>query len=90
MCVKDIGCRMIERNSNVPRIIDRLVAKKYVDRSTSEEDKRETVITLTKDGINILAGATSKVDELFGKAVLIKEEDAMQLNLLLEMIRQQE
>ena len=30
MCVKDIGCRMIERSSNVPRIIDRLVAKKYV------------------------------------------------------------
>ena len=36
MCVKDIGCRMIERNSNVPRIVDRLVAKKYVVRSTSE------------------------------------------------------
>src|SRR4051812_4344059 len=46
MCVRDIGSRMIERNSNVPRIIDRLVAKEYVNRSTSEVDKRETVIRL--------------------------------------------
>src|ERR1044071_3781492 len=43
MCVRDIGSRMIERNSNVPRIIDRLVSKKLVDRSASSIDKRETV-----------------------------------------------
>jgi DNA-binding MarR family transcriptional regulator len=28
LCVKDISCRMIEKSSNVPRIIDRLVIKK--------------------------------------------------------------
>ena len=35
ICVRDIACRMIERNSNVPRIIDRLEIKKLVKRSTS-------------------------------------------------------
>ena len=47
MCVKDIGSRMIEKNSNVPRIIERLLNKEYVAKSTSEIDKRETLIAIT-------------------------------------------
>lgn len=90
MCVKDIGCRMIERNSNVPRIVDRLVAKRLVDRSTSEMDKRETVITLTNDGMNILENANNKVDLLFSETVYITEEDSTQLNFLLENMREKE
>lgn len=90
MCVKDIGCRMIERNSNVPRIVDRLVAKKYVGRSTSEIDKRETVITLTNIGLDILQASTKKIDGLFNNSINILEEDALKLNTLLENLRRKE
>lgn len=90
MCVKDIGVRMIERNSNVPRIVDRLVAKKFVERSTSEMDKRETVITLTYDGMDILKNAIVAVDHIFTNNVVIKEADAERLNSLLESIRKRE
>jgi DNA-binding MarR family transcriptional regulator len=34
MRVKDIGSRIIEKSSNVPRIIDRLAAKELVKRNT--------------------------------------------------------
>ena len=90
MCVKDIGCRMIEPNSNVPRIIDRLVVKKFVGRSNSEIDKRETVITLTGKGIDILLAANQKVNNLFEGTVTIGEDEAIQLNLLLEKMREKE
>ncbi|GEO09636.1 MarR family winged helix-turn-helix transcriptional regulator [Segetibacter aerophilus] len=90
MCVRDIGGRMIERNSNVPRIIDRLVAKKFVDRSTSDIDKRETVITLTTDGMTVLENANKKVDGLFNSTVLMSEENATELNFLLENLRTKE
>ena len=90
MCVRDIGSRMIERNSNVPRIIDRLVSKKLVDRSTSNIDKRETVINLTDAGIDILVIANRKVDVLFDDAVVIHEEDAVALNTILENMREKE
>ncbi len=90
MCVRDIGSRVIERSSNVPRIIDRLVAKKYVDRSTSQLDKRETVITLTKDGISVLENANSLVENVFSNAVVINEGDAKQLNSLLDQMRVKE
>ena len=90
MCVRDIGSRMIERNSNVPRIIDRLLLKKLVDRSSSQTDKRETVISLTNDGIDILENATEKVEALFADTVPMEEQDAAQINALLEKLRAKE
>src|SRR6476660_2824674 len=61
MCVRDIACRMIEKNSNVPRIVDRLELKKLVKRSVSQNDKRETAIILTPLGLNILEMANAKI-----------------------------
>ncbi|MEJ7826695.1 MAG: MarR family transcriptional regulator [Segetibacter sp.] len=90
MCVKDIGCRMIEKNSNVPRIIDRLELKKLVSRNTSSIDKRETVMTLTNDGINILENASTRINKAFSLNIELDEEDATQLNLLLERMREKE
>lgn len=86
-CVKEIACRMIEKNSNVPRIIDRLEVKKLVKRSTSSEDKRETVITITQAGINILEITTAKVDALYSATINMDESSAKNLNDLLEQIR---
>jgi DNA-binding MarR family transcriptional regulator len=87
LCVKNIACRMIEKNSNVPRIIDRLVAKKYVKRSTSAIDKRETVIALTPSGINILEQANDQVSRIFDENVDLSEKDSTALNDLLEKMR---
>ena len=90
MCVKNIACRMIEKNSNVPRIIDRLELKKLVERSTSAIDKRETVITLTAQGIRLLAESSVKIDRLFGEVLTISEAEGVALNNLLEKVRENE
>jgi len=87
MCVRDIACRMIEKNSNVPRIIDRLEVKKLVKRSNSAEDKRETVITITQAGINILEITTARVDKLYAASISMNDDSAKTLNSLLEQIR---
>lgn len=89
-CVRDIACRMIEKNSNVPRIIDRLEVKKLVKRNTSAEDKRETVITLTPAGINMLEITTARINKIMEEYVDIDEECAAQLNSLLEKVRTKE
>lgn len=87
MCVKDIGSRMIEKSSNVPRIIDRLVDKKWVKRTTSKEDKRETLISLTEKGIKQLAEASAIMDNVGRDLIGITNEEATQLNELLEKLR---
>lgn len=90
MCVRDIACRMIEKNSNVPRIIDRLELKKLVKRATSAFDKRETVVSLTQGGITILEASTTAVNQVTDTNLTICSEDACQLNMLLEKIRSNE
>lgn len=90
MCVKDISGRMIEKSSNVPRIIDRLVLKKLVKRSTDPNDKRHTLMTLTAAGFNILDLSTKRIDELFGDLITVSEASATQLNSLLEKFREKE
>jgi len=90
ICVKDIACRMIEKNSNVPRIIDRLEIKKLVKRATSEADKRETVISLTQSGIAVLEASTQRVNAIFDEVMVINEAEAASINQLLERVREKE
>ncbi len=87
VCVKDISCRMIEKSSNVPRIIDRLVVKKLVKRADSPVDKRETVTTLTQAGLAVLAASTENINQLMNEIVKVDASEAIQLNFLLERLR---
>jgi len=90
MCVKDIAGRMIEKNSNVPRIIDRLVAKKLVKRSQCCNDGRQTVMELTTQGILILNNSNNKLDTLFENLMSLNNKEAQALNQLLEKLRENE
>lgn len=89
MCVKEIGSRIIEKSSNVPRIIDRLEAKKLVVRSQSKEDKRETLIAITQKGISTIDAARKEVEETTRQIVNLTNEEASMLNNLLEKMREQ-
>lgn len=87
MCVRDIAGRMIERSSNVPRILDRLVAKKFVNRITSSEDKRETVMNLTQAGLDILSTVNPVMEQLNKNLSGLKKSELVTLNELLERYR---
>lgn len=87
MRIKDIGSRIIEKSSNVPRIIDRLVAKKLAERNPSKEDKRETLVSITDKGRNVLESATKLVDTNRETIVGLSDEEAAQLHELLEKMR---
>ncbi len=89
-CVRDIAGRMIERSSNVPRIIDRLEIKKLVKRSVSVEDRRETSIAITNAGLNLLEMAGKKVDKIMLTTLSLTTAEATELNRLLEKMRENE
>ena len=90
VCVREIACRMIEKNSNVPRIIDRLEAKGLAKRNASQFDKRETAITITQAGIDLLDASAEKINIHFESNVKLENEEAQQLNNLLEKLRENE
>jgi DNA-binding MarR family transcriptional regulator len=87
MCVKDIAGRMIEKGTNVPRIIDRLVDKKLVRRGTDAQDKRHTVMQLTANGFELLDQCTKKMNQITDKIIHLTEKDADQMNKQLEKMR---
>jgi DNA-binding MarR family transcriptional regulator len=90
MCVKDIGSRIVEKSSNVPRIIDRLVAKDLAIRTPSKEDKRETLVAITDQGLQLLLQATTIMDRKRDEIMGIDDEAAHELNELLEQMRLQD
>lgn len=90
ICVRDIAERMIEKNSNVPRIVDRLLVKKLVKRETSAVDKRETVINITQAGLVLLEASTQVIENIQKNYFPISETDAKTLNTLLEKVTEKD
>jgi DNA-binding MarR family transcriptional regulator len=87
MCVRDIGERMIERSSNVPRIIDRLEIKKLVRRVVSPHDKRETLVVMQQPGLKLLDMISNSLDQVFDKQLDLTEAEATALHELLEKMK---
>lgn len=88
MSVKDIASRMIEQNSNVPRIIDRLEKKSWINRIQCPNDGRHTKIGLSPLGISKLAEASTLVEEATSNVLKLDSNEAGQLNILLEKMRE--
>lgn len=84
MRVKDIACRVIEKNSNIPRIIDKLVTKKLVKRLASPGDNRETLIRLTPAGVSLLEASTRLVQPNTIRSLQLSEKESLYLNRLLD------
>ena len=87
MCVKDIGSRMLEKSSNVPRIIDKLVEKKLAKRVPSKEDKRETLVSLTEKGISVIQQAKEQIDAATAELIQLDDSEAQTLSMLLDKMR---
>ncbi len=87
LCVRDIASRMIEKSSNVPRILDRLARKEYIVRQQSSDDKRETNIVITPQALDLLKKMDVVVTESENNLINLTDEEAFTLNELLEKMR---
>lgn len=80
--------RMVHKNSNTGRLIDKLVAKEYVNRKQCPENRRQVKLTITQKGLGLLDNIGPKLDstedDLLSK---ISKNEAKQLAHLLEKIR---
>src|SRR4051812_23290965 len=50
----EIKSRMLDRNSDVSRLLDRLDVKKFITKTTCPTDKRASDVSITKEGIDLL------------------------------------
>ena len=80
--------RMIAKNSNTTRLIDKLLLKELVTREVCPENRRKIEVLITDKGLNLLTELDPKViahEQQF--ASNLTTEELHQLNTLLEKYR---
>lgn len=80
--------RMITKNSNTTRLIDKLLHKEYVNRKVCIDNRRKIEITITQKGLNVLNELNPKLIEhetFFAQN--LSQNELEQLNNLLEKFR---
>ena len=83
--------RMIDKNSNTTRLVDKLIQKELVNRKVCPENRRKVEITITNKGLDVL----KQLDPITKKAnedVLknLNEKELETLNTLLDKLRNDE
>jgi len=79
--------RMIERNSDVSRIIDRLLKKGLISRTENEIDRRQKDVIISAEGLKVLKKIDDMNDLIPEVLKNISEKEAQQLNNLLDKAR---
>lgn len=77
-----IKSRMLDRNSDVSRLLDRLVKKDLVVRKSCAADKRATDVFITPKGLNILMEINRDREKIDNMLSLTEKEAELLSNLL--------
>lgn len=79
--------RILDKMSDTSRIVDRLIQKRYAEKSINNYDKRSVDIIISDKGLSLLKKIDKEID--FSKLISpnITEEEAGQLNVLLDKLR---
>jgi DNA-binding MarR family transcriptional regulator len=88
LTINSIIDRMLDRMSNVSRLVDKLVEKGYVNRTQSTDDRRAVDIVIMKKGLDILAEIDKKQEKWEANFTTITEDEAKQINNLLDKMRE--
>lgn len=86
MCI--IQERMLAKNSNTTRLIDKLLLKDLVTRNVCPDNRRKIEVLITQKGLDLLTELDPKVDEHEEQfANNLSESELSLLNTLLEKYR---
>ena len=75
LALRDISGRMIDRNSNTSRLVDKLMAKGLVRRETCPSDRRRVDIALTEEGDALTTQLKALMDENMRSLQSVWSED---------------
>jgi DNA-binding MarR family transcriptional regulator len=79
--------RMIDKMSNVSRIVDKLKAKDLVTRKPCKHDRRQVDVKITEKGLKVLEEIDVELVKWEEKLHAISIEEAKTLNILLDKWR---
>lgn len=87
--VNGIQDRMLDKNSNASRLIDKLLEKELVDRKGCKNDRRQVEVFITTKGLELLASLDQMIARQEEETIHLSDSDAETLNKLLNKLRTQ-
>lgn len=89
--VSDITDRMLDKNSNTSRLVDKLLAKGLAERTSCPSDRRAVDVIITESGLALLTKLDPVLEEWENKlSASLTGEEADQINHLLDKLRESE
>jgi len=85
--VNNIIDRMLDKNSNASRLVDKLKQKELVEREICPNDRRQVDIKITNKGLALLEKISVKMDNFINLKDAISVEDAEKMNSILDQLR---
>ena len=85
--LNDISCRMLDKTSNVSRLVDKLLEKGLLDRTVCPGNRRAVNVTITKEGLDVLAKLDPEVEAWEESFSVFTLDQANQLNDWLDQLR---
>ena len=83
----DIKTRMLDQNSDVSRLLDRLIEKKLIEKSQCPNDKRAADVVIAEKGLDLLKKFDQEIKNLDNVLSRLTTEEATQLSTLLDKCR---
>ncbi|APD05556.1 hypothetical protein UJ101_00003 [Flavobacteriaceae bacterium UJ101] len=90
MSVSDIKSRMIDKTPNLTRLTDKLIEKKLIKRVNCESDRRVVHIQILEEGKMLCEEITEKIEDIKKDIIKLSEEEAKELNRLLNKLIRKE
>jgi DNA-binding MarR family transcriptional regulator len=83
----EIKSRVLDKNSDVSRLLDRLIGKNLVIKSQCPKDKRASDISISDAGLSLLLKLDAAMNKLDTQLISLSKEEATQLSSLLDKSR---
>ena len=92
VAVQQILEGMVQRSSNITRIVDKLIVKGYVERKECPTNRRKMDITIRKAGLDVLKKLDKKVHQFHSPLMtkLNQEEINTLKHLIIKLTKEQE
>ena len=84
---KNIKSRMLDRNSDVSRLLDRLHLKKLINRNVCPNDKRAADVSIAEKGLELLTIIDKQSSKVMECTLHLTDKEAIQLSDLLDKAR---
>ncbi|MBX2945264.1 MAG: MarR family transcriptional regulator [Cyclobacteriaceae bacterium] len=83
---KEIKSRMLDKNSDISRLLDRLISKNLIEKKSCPKDKRATDVFITENGLSLLKEISRKQKDI-DQVLTLTDSEAEQLSNLLDKSR---